>query len=276
MVRFPADWARRPRWHHHGDVATPLDLVSVTRALEGAGCVAADEEAEELIAAAPDDARLAEMLSRRLTGEPLAWITGHARFCGLDVAVDRGVYVPRWQSEPLARRAAGLLPAAGLGVDLGTGSGAVALVMRSRRPEARVAGTEIDPVAARCARRNGVVVYRGDLDQALPAALAARVDVLVGVLPYVPDDALHLLPRDVRHFEPRRALDGGARGTELIAGVVRRSPHWLKGGGWLLLEVGGDQVPEVTAMFTAAGLSDIDVLVDGDGDPRGLCGRLIG
>lgn len=253
---------------------TPLDLASVAGALVTAGCVAADEEAEELVQAAHSKDQLEAMLARRLTGEPLAWITGKASFCGLEVAVEPGVYVPRWQSEPLAQRAAHLLPPTGTAVDLCTGSGAIALVMQSTRPDARVVSTEIDPLAAHCARANGLVVYQGDLDESLPGQLGGTVDVLVGVLPYVPTNALAYLPRDVQRFEPRSALDGGVGGTELIATVVRRSPRWVRTGGWLLVEIGGDQVPEVTTMLAASGYIDIETWQDEDGDPRGIGGRL--
>jgi len=190
----------------------------------------------------------------------------------LDVTVETGVYVPRWQSEALALMAARLLPPTGLGVDLCTGSGAIALTMRCAHPDARVVATEIDPLAASCARRNGLVVYEGNLDEPLPSELASRVDVMAGVLPYVPHDALYLLPRDVQRFEPRSALEGGERGVV----VVWRSPRWVKRGGWLLLEVGGDQVAEVTAMFTESGYGDLEVLEDEDGERRGICGRLGG
>ncbi len=250
------------------------DRATVILALTGAGCVAADEEAEELLAAAGDATALHGMLERRLTGEPLAWITGRTAFCGLDVVVEPGVYVPRWQSEPLARLAAELLPTSGIGVDLCCGSGALAMVMQAARPAARVVATEIDPVAVRCARRNGVVVHRGDLDTALPMELASEVDVMTGVLPYVPHDALHLLPRDVRHFEPLVALDGGPQGLVPITSVVIASPSWLRRGGWLVLEVGGDQVAPVTALFEAEGYGEIGVLADEDGDPRAVYGRL--
>ncbi len=235
--------------------------------------MAAGEEAAELVAAAGDPAELRRMVARRRTGEPLAWITGTARFCGLDVGVDPGVYVPRWQSEPLARRAAGLLPADGTAVDLCTGSGALARVLQAARPRARVVGTELDPVAAACARRNGVVVHEGSLDLPLPPDLAGSVDVLVGVLPYVPDDALHLLPRDTRAFEPRLALDGGPGGLSLVSATVARSPRWVRPGGWLLLELGGDQATAVTGLLEEAGYGRIEVLEDGDGDPRGVVGR---
>ena len=246
----------------------------MARALAGAGCVAAEEEAVELVAAAADPGVLDAMVTRRLTGEPLAWIVGTAPFCGLDVVVRTGVYVPRWQSEPLALAAAGRLPDDGVGVDLCTGSGAIALVLRATRPRARVLATELDPVAADCARANGVDVRTGDLFGALPSELHHQVDVVVGVLPYVPAGSLHLLPRDVVAFEPRTALDGGADGLALVERAVTESTTWVAPGGWLLLEVGGGQFDQVGAMMSSRGYGAVQVLEDGDGDPRAVCGRL--
>lgn len=258
----------------HCDDGAALDLSSLTRALETAGCVAALEEATELIDAAHDDAELRMMRERRLSGEPLAWVTGKVSFCGIEIMVAPGVYVPRWQSEPLARRAAQLLPEAGVAVDLCTGSGAVAAVMHATRPAAEVVATEIDTAAVQCARHNGIEVYQGDLDLPLPADLALRVDVMTGVLPYVPSDAMHLLPRDVRHFEPRLALDGGKAGLTLLTRAVQRSTHWLRGGGWLLLEVGDDQISAVTRLMGDTGFEEVTVIEDDDGDPRGLSAYL--
>ena len=123
--------------------------------------MAAEEEADELLDASggsPD--RLEALVARRCAGEPLAWLVGSVTFCGETVLVQPGVYVPRWQSEPLALEAATRLPRHGLAVDLCTGSGAIAVVLSRRRPEARVVATEIDPVAVACARANGIEVYR--------------------------------------------------------------------------------------------------------------------
>ena len=102
--------------------------------------------------------------------------------------------------------------------------------MAAARPRARVVATELDPTAARCARRNHVEVFEGSLDEPLPAVLERTVDVMTAVVPYVPTDALRLLPRDVQAFEPRLALDGGTDGTDLLAEVVRRAPRWLRQG----------------------------------------------
>ena len=103
--------------------------------------------------------------------------------------------------------------------------------------------------------------------------MAGTVDVLCAVLPYVPTGALHLLPRDVVAHEPRRALDGGADGLTLVAELVIRSTRWVRPGGWLLLEVGEDQVDAVVGLMGSAGYGDTEVLADGDGDPRGVAGR---
>ena len=98
----------------NGDVTFLEDDEPLTALLRRAGFVAADEEAAELLdCAAGDDLQLRSLVTRRLAGEPLAWITGSVSFCDLQVRVDPGVYVPRWQSEPLARRAADRLPATG-------------------------------------------------------------------------------------------------------------------------------------------------------------------
>jgi release factor glutamine methyltransferase len=252
-----------------------LDRAAVTKTLAAAGCIAAGEEADELIrAAAGDQERLRSLVSRRTTGEPIAWLTGVVGFCGIDLIVAPGVYVPRWQTEALARRAAALLPERGNAVDLCTGTGAIAAVMSAAQPTARVAGTELDEVALECARRNGIEVYAGHLDDPLPSELLGRVDVLTSVVPYVPTDSLRLLPRDVQAFEPRLALDGGVGGTEMLLEVVGRSPRWLRPGGWLLLELGGEQAGVVERALRGLGFSDLDVGVDEEGDPRLISAQL--
>src|SRR4051794_30380624 len=203
------------------------------------GFVAAEEEAEELLAAAAGDkTRLDAMVERRLTGEPLAWITGTAPFCGLWIRVDPGVYVPRWQTEALARRAVECVPQDGTAIDLCTGSGAIATVLATHRPGARVIASDIDPRAVACARANGVEAYEGDLFAPLPDVLA---DVIVGVVPYVPTPDLPLLQRDTFTFETPLAYDGGADGLDIVRRVVAEAPAFLRPGGVLLLEVGGDQ-----------------------------------
>jgi len=251
-----------------------LDRVSVARLLAQAGCVAAEREADELIrAAGRDPDALEDLVSRRADGEPIAWLTGAVTFCGVQVFVTPGVYVPRWQTEPLARRAAALLPPGGVGADLCTGAGAIAAVLAAAVPTASVLATEVDHTAADCARRNGVDVFEGFLDDPLPQHLLHRIDVMTAVVPYVPTDSLRLLPRDVQAFEPRLALDGGADGTDYLAEVARRSVAWLRPGGWLLLELGGDQAGPIGALLGGLGFHGLDVMVDENGDPRAICAR---
>jgi len=246
----------------------------VAARLAAAGCVAPDEEAAELVAAAAGDAAVLETLvARRTAGEPLAWVVGSVDFCGIRVQVDPGVYVPRAQTEALARRAAGLLPADGVAVDLCTGAGAVACALRRAAPGATVIATDVDPLAVVCARANGIDARLGDLDDALPPALAGTVDVMTAVTPYVPTEALAFLPRDVLAYEPRRALDGGAGGLAVLSSVVDRSWRWLRPGGWLLLELGGDQAAAVTEQLAGAGFVDTAVIVDEEGDDRAVEGR---
>lgn len=253
---------------------TPIteDLHAATvRQLRAAGCVAAEEEATELAqAAAGDPDVLTALLQRRVVGEPLAWITGHVTFCDERVGVDQGVYVPRWQSEALAERAAALLPPHGRAIDLATGAGAIATVLRARRPGASVLGTDDDPLAVACARRNGVTVVEGDLFDGVATDWRATVDIVVGVLPYVPTRALEFLPRDVRDFEPLGALAGGADGLDLVRRAVAAAPGWLRTGGRLLLEVGADQIGPLRDLLQREGFVGLEVIVDPDGDPRGV------
>jgi release factor glutamine methyltransferase len=253
-----------------------VDRASLARTLSEAGCIAAREEADELIRAAAGDPEVLDDLAvRRSNGEPIAWLTGATTFCGMSLVVASGIYVPRTQTEPLARRAAALLPEAGLAVDLCTGAGAIAAVMAATVPSAHVVASEVDPGAAACARRNGVEVFEGYLDDPLPRELERRVDVLTAVVPYVPTESLSLLPRDVQAFEPRRALDGGPAGTDFLLEVVRRSARWLRIGGWLLLELGGDQAGPVGECLRERGFDRLEVMTDEDGDSRAICARRI-
>lgn len=243
--------------------------------LARAGCVAAEEEADELLAAAGGDVpALARMVRRRERGEPLAWVTGTTRFAGQEVRVDEGVYVPRWQTEPLARRAAELLPERGTAADLCTGAGAVALVLAGHRRAARVVAADIDPAACRCAAANGVDVYCGHLADPLPADVHGRCDVVTAVPPYVPHELVPYLPSDARDHEPHRALDGGPGGLAVLVEVVAAAAGLLRPGGTLLAELGGDQDAALAGPLATAGFALRERLVDGEGDLRGIAAVL--
>jgi len=260
-------------------------LDTLVSTLSSAGFVAPEEEARELLArAGGDDALLDILVGRRLMGEPLAWITGRIAFCGLELRVDPGVYVPRWQTEQLARRAVELLPPAGVAVDLCTGTGAIARVLIAAQAgahahaqahtqaqgAARVVATDTDQRAVSCARANGVETYCGDLFAPLPPNLEGHVDLVVGVVPYVPTPALDLLQRDTLTFESPLSYDGGPDGTDILRRVLTESPRFLRSGGAVLVELGGEEADALNGDLSRLGYVDVAVLLDEDDDVRGL------
>jgi len=251
------------------------DWKRVLSALADGGFVAPEAEADALLAASREGAgSIDTLVARRLEGEPLAWITGSVMFCGVRIRVDPGVFVPRPHTEALARRAVELLPPEGIAVDLCTGSGAVAAALCSAHPRALVIGTDIDPVAVGCARRNGIRAFEGDLGGPLPPELRGSVDLLTAVVPYVPTEELPFLPRDVREHEPRHALDGGPRGTTALVRAADVAARWLRPGATALLELGGHQAAEMTATMGDLGFTDIRIHADEDGHDRAIEGRL--
>jgi release factor glutamine methyltransferase len=295
--------------------------VIVTR-LRAAGCVFAEDEARLLISAARTPADLAAMVDRRAAGMPIEYVVGWAEFCGLRIAVDPGVFVPRHRTEflvrqaaDLARRAAaaagrgaasaGRVAAAGRGaaspgrvaaadgqvaavgqaaaegqvaavgqaagpagedparpgvvvVDLCCGSGAVGAALVAALDQAELHAVDIDAAAVACARRNvaaaGGQVYQGDLYEPLPARLRGRVGILVANVPYVPTDAIGLLPSEARMHEPRIALDGGADGLDVMRRVTAAAREWLAPGGHLLIETSERQAPQAVETVARNGL----------------------
>ncbi len=251
--------------------ADPDAVASVADLLARAGCVAATEEAAELAARAGGDGPLLMALAeRRRVGEPLAWITGRIEFGDLTLRVDEGVYVPRWQSLPLTRRAAARLPDSGTAIDLCTGTGAVAAALAVARPTARIVATDRDPRAVACARANGVEAYRGDLFAGVPPALRGATDVVVAVAPYVPTPALPVLPRDTLVFEDASHYDGGPDGTGVLRRIIDDTPRYLRAGGALLLELGGEQADLLGPALERLGYGSVETWSDEDGDQRGL------
>jgi release factor glutamine methyltransferase len=232
---------------------SPLAVVSALRA---AGCVFAEDEARLLIEAAGTPDELAAMVDRRVAGLPLEHVLGWAEFCGLRIAVEPGVFVPRRRTSFLALSARALARPGAVVVDLCCGSGAVGAALASWVPGIELHATDIDPVAVRCARRNlppAAHVYLGDLDAPLPPGL--RADILVANAPYVPTDAIGLLPLEARVYEPRGALDGGPDGLELARRVASAAPGRLAPGGVLLVETSGRQAPALASAMESAGLA---------------------
>jgi len=237
--------------------------------LRAAGCVFAEDEARLLISSARTPADLAAMVDRRCAGLPLEHVLGWAAFCGLRIAVDPGVFVPRRRTELLVRHAAPVVRPGAVVVDACCGSGAVGVALAALVDRVEVHAVDIDPVAVRCARRNlapfGGQVYQGDLFGPLPGTLLGRVEVLVANAPYVPSEAVALLPAEARAYEARVALDGGAEGFDVQRRVVGGAPRWLAPGGHLLVETSEHQASQTCDLFARSGLAP-RVVVDEEMD----------
>lgn len=235
---------------------SPLSVIVAT--LRSAGCVFAEDEARLLLAAASTPTDLTSMVDRRAAGLPLEHVLGWAEFSGQRVRVDPGVFVPRRRTEVLAHHAAALAEPGAVVVDLCCGSGAVGAAVAATRDRIEVHAVDVDTAAVRCARHNlagtGGRVYEGDLYEPLPESLRGRVDVLVANAPYVPTEAMELMPPEARIHEPRLALDGGADGLDIQRRVIAAAPDWLAPDGYLLVETSEVQAPRTAEAFAREGL----------------------
>jgi release factor glutamine methyltransferase len=217
--------------------------------------VFAEDEADVLLAAAGTADELAAMVERRAAGQPLEHVVGWAEFCGLRIAVDPGVFVPRRRTEFLVEQAMALTRTEAVVVDLCCGTGALGAAVAAAGP-IELHAADVDPAAVACARRNITgTVYLGDLFEPLPARLAGRVDVLLTNVPYVPSDEVDLLPAEARLYEARLALDGGTDGLDVLRRVGAEAPRWLAPGGHVLIETSERQVRAAVEIFGADGLT---------------------
>ncbi|WP_435060857.1 putative protein N(5)-glutamine methyltransferase [Amycolatopsis thermoflava] len=235
-------------------MSVDVETVLVSR-LRAAGCVFAEDEARLLLEAASGP-ELDALTARRVAGEPLEQVLGWAGFRGLRIHVEPGVFVPRRRTERLVEEAVRLAPPRPVAVDLCCGSGALGAALAAELDLAELHAADLDPAAVRCARRNVPgEVHEGDLYEALPAGLRGRVDLLVVNVPYVPTDAVALMPPEARLHEPQLALDGGADGLDIARRVVAGAPDWLAPGGHLLIETSERQAPALVRAATGAGLT---------------------
>jgi release factor glutamine methyltransferase len=256
----------------------PLTHAEITTALRAAGCVFAAAAATILLDQGADD--VGALVARRVAGEPLEVVVGWADFCGLRIEIDPGVFVPRRRTELLVHEAVRLAPTGPEPVvvlDLCCGSGALGVALAHRLGSVELYAADVEPAAVRCARRNvgavGGQVLEGDLVEPLPQSLRGRVQLLVANVPYVPTDAIALMPPEARLHEPLVTLDGGSDGLDVLRRVATAAPRWLAPGGHLLVETSDAQVGAAVTAFTAAGLV-ARVVTDEDAEATAVVGTL--
>lgn len=232
----------------------------------------------------PVVALVRSMVARRVTGEPLQYVLGVWGFRGLDLTVDRRALIPRPETETVVDEALAQLaltaPTNPVVVDLGTGTGAIALAVATEVAGSRVWATDVSTDALALARVNLVATVgpgervslcAGRWYDALPGDLAGQVDLVVSNPPYVA--ATDVLPEEVSGWEPSLALVSGPTGLEAVGEILAEAPRWLKPGGSLVVEIAPHQASVVVAMAAAAGLVDADVHPDLTGRLRTLVAR---
>jgi len=235
--------------------------------------------ATDVVARAALD-RFFELAKRRRDGEPVAYLTGRREFWGLDLRINQAVLIPRPETETLVQAALTRLPAdrAGRILDLGTGSGAIALALAHERPDAEVLAVDVSPAALDVAQANaqrlGLAHVRfaaADWYAGVPSG-AAPFDLIAANPPYVAQGDPHLREGDLR-FEPPAALASGADGLAALRVIVGGARHHLAPGGWLLVEHGHDQAEAVRGLFRDAGFDPLAAWRDLAGIVRVAGGR---
>lgn len=257
------------------EARTEVELL-LTRALgvSKARLVAYPELAEQ----AAGCSRYQDWLHRRMAGEPVAYLLGEREFFGLAFHVDPAVLIPRPETELLVELALARLPPGQVAsvLDLGTGSGCIAVAIAHSRPRARVVASDVSAAALAVAATNvsrhaasNVELRQGDCFEAVAGE---RFDLIVSNPPYVAEGDPHLAQGDLR-FEPKRALTSGTDGMQMLRAIATQAPRYLLTGGWLLLEHGYDQADRVRALLAEAGFAELISERDLAGHPRVTGGR---
>jgi release factor glutamine methyltransferase len=225
-----------------------------------------------------------EFVERRASGEPVQYITGHQEFYGRDFAVTPDALIPRPETEFIIERVialSALRPVASvpLIVDIGTGSGCIAVTLAAEFPAARVIATDISSAALNVARANAerhsvssrIEFLEGDLFEPLAGrGLEGAIDFIATNPPYVPSEDQYVLQREVREWEPQVALFGGPKGLDIYRLLLADAQNYLKPDGFLVCEIGYTQLDRVTEMINETGLEVVEVTSDLQGFPRTL------
>jgi release factor glutamine methyltransferase len=231
-------------------------------------------------------AYLDAMVARRATGEPLQYVLGRWGFRSLDLFVDNRVLIPRPETEvvvDVALEALKTLSDRPTVVDLGTGSGAIALSLAVEWPHAQVWGVDASPDAVAVARANlagigrdgaRVRLVEGSWFEPLSPMLEHQVDLVVTNPPYVAEREVPDLPPEVAHWEPRQALVAGPTGLEQLAAIVPEAPRWLRRPGALVAEIAPHQAEAAVVLAYRAGFSEVEIRPDLTGRPRVLFARV--
>jgi release factor glutamine methyltransferase len=226
------------------------------------------------------DAELAAyraLVARRAKREPLQYILGSQEFCGLDFAVTPAVLIPRHDTEVLVEETLKRSSVTGRILDVGLGSGCIAVVLAKRLPAAKVFGVESSPAALAVAVKNAefhgvhLVTFAGSLFEPLADE---RFNVIVSNPPYIPSADLAGLEPEVRDYEPRAALDGGVDGLDFYRMLIPAASRHLLPEGWLVVEIGIGQAEAVAELFTTNGFSEIFTASDSGGIERVVGGQV--
>lgn len=220
--------------------------------------------------------RLSDLFQRRLDGEPIAYLTGEREFYGLPLQVTPDVLIPRPETELLVDLALKRMPPGARVLDLGTGSGAIAIAIAHQRPDAVVTAVDASPAALALASQNatGLDVKVRFLTSDWYASLGSGLfDLIVSNPPYIRSDDIHLAQGDLR-FEPRSALTDFGDGLSALRTIVEGAPARLENGGWLLMEHGYDQAESVRDLLASRGFCEVQSWTDLAGIARVSGGRL--
>lgn len=218
------------------------------------------------------------LFARRVAGEPFAYLLGEREFYGLMLEVSQAVLIPRPETELLVDLARSKLHLGGRVLDVGTGSGAIAIALAHGRPDARVLAVDIAPDALATARRNAArhgVSVAFNLGDCLVGIAADSLEMVVTNPPYIRSDDAHLNQGDLR-YEPRIALDGGADGMACLRRIADEACRCLVVDGWLMMEHGWDQGPACEQLLAGLGYVDVADHADLAAMPRVIVGRWSG